>query len=247
MGQFTITTNAKVNSAPSRIGNLILNLDYNEEYTFTVADFTTNTVPTYLDPDGDDIESIKIITLPTIGSLTNDVTPVSPNDIIDKNVIIAGLLKYQADGTDIDGYTDSDMNFDISDEGSSTFSGLTPAIVTINVGVKPNEAPTQVGDNSETINYGETLIFTRAMFTSSTIPIYSDPEGDDADLLKVTALPNSGTLTINGFVVTLNQTITFADIDNGLFTYTGDPAVISGGTTDFEFQIADTGSGIFVG
>ncbi len=46
---------------------------------------------------------------------------------------------------------------------------------------------------------------------------------------------------------TLNQIISFADIDSGLFTYVPDNDTQVGYTDPFEFQIADAGSGIFVG
>ena len=110
-----------------------------------------------------------------------------------------------------------------------------------------NQAPTTVGDGTETTAYGNTIVYTRAMFTTNTTPPYSDPEGDAALNLKVITLPTIGTLQLNAVNVTLNQIISFADIDSGLFTYIPDNGTQVGYTDPFDFQIADAGSGIFVG
>ena len=110
-----------------------------------------------------------------------------------------------------------------------------------------NQAPTTVGDGTETTAYGNTIVYTRAMFTTNTTPPYSDPEGDAALNLKVITLPTIGTLKLNTVDVTLNQIISFTDIDSGLFTYVPDATNQNAYTATFEFQIADAGSGIFVG
>ena len=247
MAVFTITTGEQVNQPPSQIGDVVINLTYNELYTFTVADFTTNTTPQYQDPEGDDIEEVQAKSPVLIGSLTRGGVPVINGTIITKAQLEAGDLKYLAESSDIDGYTESGFTFDISDVGSSTFSGLTPGIVTFIVGAKDNEAPTTVGNGSATIDYGETLVFTRAMLTSSLVPAYSDPEGDAAGQLLIKVLPAEGTLKLNGVDVVVNQIIDFTDIDSGLFIYDGDLTDTDGSIENFEFQIADVGSGIFVG
>lgn len=245
MAQFTITIGSKTNNPPNQIGDLFLTLDYNELYVFSINDFTINTVPVYVDPDGDLVENIKIISLPSVGTLTNDGINVSINDEISRTVIESGLLKYQCDPSDLDGYVDTDTTFDISDEGSSTYSGLTPGVINITVGAKPNDPPSQVGDGSAVINYGETLVFTSAMFTTDTTPIYIDPEGDAALLLKILSLPTDGEIQLNGVAVTINQVISFTDIDNGLLTYVPDLVDTNGDVENFTFSIADAGSGIF--
>ena len=85
------------------------------------------------------------------------------------------------------------------------------------------------------------------MFTTSTSPVYADPENDAADKLKVTVLPSTGIIKLNGTNIVANQEIDFSDIDLGLLIFTGDINAIAGGTDTFEFQIADVGSGIFTG
>lgn len=118
---------------------------------------------------------------------------------------------------------------------------------TVNVTAYENQPPSSVGDGSSTIDYGETLVYTRAMLTSALSPAYSDPEGDPADKLKIITLPGKGKLKLNGVDVIINQIIDFTDIDNSLLTYVPDNGTTASYSPTFEFQIADTGSGIFVG
>lgn len=121
------------------------------------------------------------------------------------------------------------------------------AIFTITASAYVNLPPSQVGNGSASTNYGQVYTFTTADFTTNTVPAYADPEGDAASQLKVTSLPATGTLKFNGVAVTLNQIINFADITAGLFTYTPDNGTTTAYDDPFNFEIADAGSGTFVG
>ena len=245
MALFTITIGSYSNLPPNSIGDNIISLTHNETYIFTLNDFTVNTTPSYSDPEGDTVEAIKILTLPSTGTLYLDVTPVIALDEIPVASISGGLLNYIADIGTTTLYSE-DFTFDISDIGSSTFSGLT-GTMTLNVAAKENEPPSAVGNGETTIDYGETLIFTRTMLTSALTPAYSDPEGDAAGQLKVLTLPTLGTLRLNGVDVLVNDNINFTDIDSGLLIYIPDLADTDGDIQGFTFQIADIGSGQFIG
>lgn len=121
------------------------------------------------------------------------------------------------------------------------------ALFTMTTNAYTNLPPDQVGDGSATTNYGETHVFTKAEFTTNTTPPYNDPEGDTAAQLKVLTLPGTGTLKLNGSNVTANQIIDFSDIDAGLFTYVPDNGTVTQYDDTFTFEIADSGSGTFVG
>ena len=60
MGVFTITTNERINLAPTSIGKLTLLLDYDSTYIFNINNFTIDTTPSYSDPEGDDLYKLKI-------------------------------------------------------------------------------------------------------------------------------------------------------------------------------------------
>lgn len=121
------------------------------------------------------------------------------------------------------------------------------ALFTVTTNAYTNLPPSQVGNGSSSTNYGTTYVFTVADFTTNTTPTYTDPEGDSAATLKVTALPTTGTLKLNGVNVILNQEISFADIGNSLFTFVPDNATYTAYDDSFNFEIADSGSGTFVG
>jgi len=247
MAQLTITINARTNNPPNQLGFRQINLVHNELYTFTEEDFTTLTIPPYQDPEGDNASLLKITQLPAIGQLVFNSIVSSVNDEYDFTDIGLGLLTYQADiGTTIS-YTDANFEFDIADIGSAIFSGLTDGKIIFKVSPYENLPPTQVGNNSVTINYGETLVFTRALLTTLLTPAYSDPEGDPAGDLLVQVVPVTGVLQVNGIDILNNTIISFDDIDAGLFTYVPDNSIIILDAVDFDFQIADTGSNQFVG
>ena len=244
-GNYIIDISAKANRPPSASGWLAISLDYGESHTFTLENFTTETNPPYSDPEGDPLNTIKITSLPVQGVIKFSGVPISVNDVFNTGHLSGGLLSYTSDNTDLDGYTDGFMTFTVSDTGSLTFT-TSPKIVTFEVLGNINAAPSVVGDGSATIDLNATYVFTRASLTSALVPAYSDPEGDAADLLKIITIPIYGELRISGIPVVDGQIITFADIDLGNFTYvntTDNITTLEG----FEFQIADTGSGIFIG
>lgn len=250
MAQFTVTLNAKANNPPSAIGyNTITISDPAYTYVFTLADFVTNTTPPYADPEGDAAFELKIISLPDaqIGVLNYDSVPVIAGDIVPLSGVDSGLLNLvPVEGPILLVF---DFDFDLSDVGSNTFSGLADGIsygvMHLIVGQQVNQPPT-VGDGDQTIEWASTLVFTRVMFTTLTVPAYSDPEGDIADQLKILSLPVDGILKLDGLDIVINQVIDFTDIDSGLFTYVSDLVDEDGDIETFQFAISDVGSGIFV-
>lgn len=239
MSVITLNISAKVNEPPTS-GWSSVPLDYNELYVFSVADFTTNTNPPYSDPEGDALENVKIVTLPTQGVLNLSAVPVTPGQNITENNIALGNLTYQADVAATAGYTDTAMTFSVSDVGSSTFSSTNP--LSFIVDAQANQPPSEVGDGTATIPYGTTLVFTSAMFTSGTTPPYADPEGDPASNLKILTLPTLGKIKYNGVNIFAGDVIALSDVDLGLLTYVPDNADTDGDVQGFTFQVSDTGS-----
>jgi hypothetical protein len=243
MANFAININAVVNESPTQLGTYNLLLLFNQAHTFTVANFTTETIPPYIDPESDPAATIRITSLPVTGALQLSAVAVTLNQ--DIPVASIGNLVYTAAIGQTAGYSES-FTFDIADSGSGTLSGLT-GTVAVTAAAEVNQPPTAVGDASQTINYGASLVFTRAMFTTATTPPYSDPEGDAALNLRITALPVDGTIQLSGSNVAINSIISFADIDAGRLTYIPSLADTDGDLETFTFQIADAGSGQFVG
>lgn len=242
MGVITIDVSERDNQPPSS-GWVEVSVDYNTEYTLTLANFTTETTPPYSDPEGDDLDAVKITTLPNFGEIRLNNIAISVDDEISHTDISAGNLTY-VPVNDANGYS-SAAGFAVSDQGSLTFTTVSYKFI-FNVDGNVNQAPSNVGNGSADLFVGETFVFTRASLTSQLNPPYSDPEGDSAENLLVVTVPTAGKLELNGITVISNQVISFTDIDSGLLTYFANEYP-SGGIEGFTFMISDSGSGEYRG
>ena len=241
MGVLTINASAQANRPPSSTGWLQVNVDYNDTHVFTIANFTSETTPPYVDPEGDNLGGIRITEVPVLGQLLLSGGAVNVNDEIDQSDIAAGNLTYLADG-DNAGYTDSNARFSVKDLGSDTYTSIPAQAIVFVVKGDINQAPSNVGEGEHDMLVGETVVFTRNMLTTQLIAPYSDPEGDIAENLRVLSVPTYGELKLNGTLVADNQVIPFTDIDAGLLTYTA-TQFPDGNIEGFEFEISDVGSG----
>jgi hypothetical protein len=234
----TITNSNAENGRPNSIGSNSVSIANRSTYTFTVADFTTETRPPYSDPEDDSMSYIKILNRTGIGELQLNGVTLNNDDLVYTGDISTGNFTYVSQDND-DSYPVT-FKFDCADEGSGTLSGLTDGIFTISVAEKENQPPDSVGNNTIDRNYSESITFTRSDFTTNTTPPYNDPEGDAAYKLKITSLPSDGLLTHNNSPVTLNQEILFNEIDQGYMVYTPDSVIIIAQTVTFDYCISDT-------
>tara|TARA_R110000765_G_scaffold167697_1_gene272819 strand:+ start:744 stop:1481 length:738 start_codon:yes stop_codon:yes gene_type:complete len=106
-----------------------------------------------------------------------------------------------------------------------------------------NQPPSQIGWLSLSLPYNGTHVFTLANFTTETNPVYADPENDSLSSIKITNKPVLGELTLNNIAVNVNDIITVADLNNGVFEYTCELNYSSGYDDGyFRYTAADTGS-----
>ncbi len=244
MGVLTIDIAAQENQPPNQSGYLKISLANAASHTFSVANFTTDTVPEYSDPEGDAFNSVKITSLPTVGTLTLSGSAVVLGDEVSASSLNSNLFTYTP-LADANGYSDGDMEFLVSDIGSGTFNS-TPHTVSFNVATSINQAPNQVGDGEQDMTLGDVYTFTRASLTSSLNPPYEDPEGNPAYKLLIDVVPSYGELQLNGVTVVAGQEILFTDIDLGLLTYVSE-AFPGSDLEGFEFRISDTVSQQYTG
>jgi hypothetical protein len=130
---------ACVNDAPSGADNTVTTLEDNA-YTFTTGDFG------FSDPNDtppDQLAFVKITTLPSNGSLSNDGNPLSSGDEISASDITAGKLVFTpAANANGSGY--ANFNFKVRDNGGTANSGVdlstTANTITIDV-TSVNDAP----------------------------------------------------------------------------------------------------------
>lgn len=244
MAIFTITTREDINRPPNVLGVYSLEIDsQNLEYTFLIENLTDESTPPYSDPEGDPLESIKIVSIYSnnTGTFTLNGLPIEEDQVITNTDINNGLFKYEGVLKD-NAYIDI-IDYIASDTGSSQFSIVKGSIV-VTVETTKNLPPT-VGDVEKEINYGEALVFTTEMFINDAEPPYYDPEGDAPERLRIDSLPSTGLLIFDSEDVYAGQIINFSDIDEGKLMYLPDTDIKEEVIIEFAFSVSDSGSGEF--
>lgn len=243
MANFRITIENQDNLPPDQIGDLSLTITDQDTYVFTSADFTTNTNPRYSDPEGDDAETLKILSLNLGNNILslNGVGVVAGDEISFTNINNGNLT---LEGVINQVNNETSFNFDIADSGSNTFSDLVGTVSITTLG-QENLPPSEVGDGESNISDTQVLTFTETMFTATT-PAYSDPENNPPSRLRIVSVPNNGDIKLSGVRLNNNAVVSFDKIREGSLQFFPDD--VNADTIDnFEFQIADSGSNIFVG
>jgi Ca2+-binding RTX toxin-like protein len=118
--------------------------------------------------------------------------------------------------------------------GSATSDTDTVAVTVTSV----NDAP-EGADSGAAATQGLVYTFLTTDFSNG----FSDPNDSPANAfsgIKVTTLPSTGTIKLNGTAIVAGAEVTKTQLDNGNLTY--EPAAGSGGTTPtFTFQVRDNG------
>ncbi|MEP6969233.1 MAG: DUF4347 domain-containing protein, partial [Betaproteobacteria bacterium] len=230
----TISVTAR-NDAPTGISKTITWLE-DASYTFTVTDFG------FSDPQdvpANVLLNVRITTLPLTGSLKLNGAAVAANQFVSASDIGLGRLVFtpvpNASGTPY-----ATLNFQVQDDGGTANGGvdLDPVARTLTLNVTAvNDAP--VGSN-KTVTVLEDATYT---FAASDFG-FSDPNDTPANTLinvRITSLPVTGTLTLSGSAVALNQFISLANINAGNLKFA--PAANANGAAyaNFGFRVQDSG------
>ncbi len=206
----TVTIDA-VNDAPTTSG-LTVSTQEDTAHSFTAGEFN------FADADGDDLDSLRIDTLPATGSLTLDGTAVTAGDVI-AAAGISNLVYTPAENAT----GDDTFTFSLSD---GTAFGAT-ATATVSIGAE-NDAPTTSGLAVST-QEDTAHSFTAGEFN------FTDADGDALDSLRIDTLPATGNLTLDGTAVTAGDVIAAAGISNLVYT----PAENATGDVTFTFSLSD--------
>tara|TARA_R110002050_G_C8877873_1_gene508599 strand:- start:229 stop:996 length:768 start_codon:yes stop_codon:yes gene_type:complete len=119
------------------------------------------------------------------------------------------------------------------------------ATLTISVSALPNQPPNQSGWLSLNLLNSASHVFTLANFTTETTPEYSDPEGDALESIKITSLPDEGSLELNGVAVSVDDEITSTMLGLGQLIYVSDQSNSIGYDDQLQFTVSDVGSSSF--
>lgn len=225
-----------INAAPTGTAKTVSTLK-NTAYTFAAADFG------FSDPNNspaNTLLAVKITTLPTVGSLTDNGAAVTAGAYIPVADITSGKLKFTP-VSNATGSPYSSFTFQVQDNGGTALGGVdtdpTARKMTINVTVPANSAPVGKANTVATAK-NKPYVFAAADFG------FSDPNDSPVNALlavKITTLPAKGSLTDNGAAVTAGAHVPVADITGGKLKFT--PALNGSGSpyTSFTFQVQDNG------
>jgi hypothetical protein len=119
------------------------------------------------------------------------------------------------------------------------------AIGTITSSKVENLPPDVLGDIIIEVPNRTPHVFSAAEFTTLTTPIYSDPEGNTMNAVKITSISYTGILTNAGNIVSVGDIISEAVMGSNLFVYTPFPTDAALPNESFTFTARDTGSNTF--
>jgi uncharacterized delta-60 repeat protein len=211
-----------VNDAPTASSNtLTTNEDVSK--TLSAGDFGFSDVDS-----GDTLQAVTITSLPTAGSLTLNGNPVTLNQSVSVANINSGLLVFTP-AANVYGTGYANFGFKVSD-------GTTLSVSEYNLGINVttvNDAPTA---SSYTLTTNEDVSKTLSTGDFG----FSDVDsGDTLQSVSITSLPTAGSLTLNGNAVTLNQSISAANISSGLLVFTPTANAHGAGYANFGFKVSD--------
>ena len=205
-------------------------------YIFALADFTFTDTD---DAPANNLFNVRIAALPGAGALTLNGTAVTAGQYVSAADIAAGKLAY-APAADANGAAYATFGFQVQDDGGTANGGedLDTVVRTMTVDVTPvNDAP-QGGD--QTIAVFEDTPYTFGLGDFGFTDAVDSPANGLLNV-RITSVPTTGTLTLNGTVVAAGQFISAADIAANRLVFAAAPNASGLAAATFAFQVQDDG------
>ncbi|WP_254503876.1 tandem-95 repeat protein, partial [Pseudomonas triclosanedens] len=220
----TITVNGS-NDAPTGADKTVT-LNEDGSRSFSAADFG------FADKDsGDALKAIRIDSLPGAGSLTLNGQSVTAGQVIAVGLLASLVYTPLANAA---GNAYATLKFSVQDSHDSFSSS--PSTITFNV-TPVSDAPVSA-DGSASLYAGKTYTFGLKDFAFSDIADSANGQSHSLQAVIIKALPDSGTLWLNGVKVTAGQAVSTSDLAGGKLTYVPDA---SGSNAHFTFAVKDSG------
>ena len=220
----TVTAAAGTNTAPTAADNTVTTGE-DRAYTFEADDFG------FVDTDsGDTLASVKIVTVPTPGTLALNGTAVLANAVVTKAQIDGNMLTFTpvagASGAPYTTFT-----FKVNDGTDDSASAYTMTIDVTAAGT--NTAPTAANN---TVTTAEDTAYT---FEADDFGFMDADAGDTLAIVKIWSGQVRGTLALDGVTITWYAVVTKAQIDGKMLTFT--PARDAHGDhyRSFSFKVND--------
>ncbi|WP_371233659.1 retention module-containing protein [Pseudomonas sp. QE6] len=211
-----------VNDAPGGTDNSIT-LNEDGSRTFNAADFGFTDVD-----QGDSLSAVRIDGLPTAGSLTLNGVAVIAGQVIAASQL--GGLVFTPE-SNASGSHYADFTFSVKDSAGAF--DPTPNTITLNVN-SVNDAPLSA-DATASIYIGKTYTFGLNDFAFNDS---ADGQSQGMQAVIIKALPDTGTLWLDGSKVVAGQAIAPSAIAGGKLTFVPDAA---GSNAHFDFAVQDGG------
>ena len=227
--EYTMTIDVEPVNDPPNSSDKTVTTREDSHHAFTVADFP------FSDPDdGDQLESVKILSLPTAGSLAVDAAnpddppvAVTENQAITRAQLDAGALKFTPEENE-SGARYATFAFKVNDGEADSPRSRTMTIKVLAV----NDPPTSA-NNRLSANEDEAYRFSLADFS------YHDLEEQPLHSVRVLALPERGALWLSGVQLTQGRRVLSADIGRGEFRFSPAAHANGAGYASFTFKVSD--------
>ena len=190
------------------------------DFVFNATDFL------FSDVDGDTLAEVRIDSLPADGTLLFDGSPISVNDVISVSDIVGGLLVFRPIPNE-NGTPYTTFGFSVGDGLDFASSSN---VMTVNI--TPDNDPPTTTDTSITVMPNVSFPIDSSYFSFSDIDV-----GDSLQSVKITTLPASGTLALDGVPVLADQDIPVGELYK--LTYTAPISASGAPFTTFDFQVSD--------
>ena len=187
---------------------------------------------TFSDPDtGDSQKGVKIVSLPTSGTVTLNGSAVLANQVITTADINNSNLRYVPASDNINAASLGFAVVDQSDAVSSTYT-LSFNFTSVNDAPSGTDGSISASDLLEDSNY---------TFAAADFGFSDTSDADDLHSVKITTLPGTGVLKLDGSAVSAGDYITAAELASDKLTYS--PVADGNGNNyaSFTFQVKDDG------
>ena len=213
-----------VSDAKPKAADATVTTDEDTAHAFQADDFGFVVVDA-----GDTLSSVRIVTLPSAGTLALDGTPVTANQSVTKADIDASKLVFTP-AENANGAAYASFAFRVNDGRSESTRTYT---MTVNVDPVPD--PPTASNGTVTTAEDTAYTFRADDFGFTDV----DDSGGSLASVKIVTVPATGALTLDGTAVTANQSVTRANIDAGRLVFTPVENANGDDYASFTFKVSD--------
>lgn len=181
----------------------------------------------FSDLDGNTLEGVRIVSIPSQGILSLNATIVVAGQVVSIAELQAGLLRFVPD-PDENGIPYTSFTFTVIDDAAEE-----SASATMTINVNPQNDPPTAQDKTLTMDEDQTLVIQTGDFS------FNDIDGHAFNKVRIVSTVTLGTLRNGAAVISNNDEVPVADIAAGLLVFTPAPNGNGSPYTTFTFRVFD--------